>query len=232
MSRMNTFYTRPEPPAAARPREALGLPAQGTLYVCSQSHFKLHPDFDPVLAQIAEGDPEGHIILLLPDAGWLKVLQDRWAATHPILLERVRFLPRLDVDGFLALLDHADVLLDTLHFGGGNTFYESMAFGTPTVTWPAPFMRSRLTAGAYRQMGVAEAPIAERLEDYAGLALALGRDPERRARLRKALKAAAKAHLFSDMAAVREFEAFLTAAVEAAARGERLAEGWSPESAG
>ena len=63
---------------------------------------------------------------------------------------------------------------------------------------------------------------------YAPLALALGRDPARRARLRAALKATARAHLFADQAAVAEFETFLDAAVAAAGRGDHLPTGWRP----
>jgi len=38
--------------------------------------------------------------------------------------------------GFLHLQALADVLLDTIHFGGGNTSLEAFAFGTPVVTLP------------------------------------------------------------------------------------------------
>jgi len=104
-----------------------------------------------------------------------------------------------------------------------------MVYGTPVVTWPGRFMRGRIVAGAYRQMGIADAPIAEHVEDYAPLALALGRDPERRRALRQASVAAATTGLFADRRAVREFEAFLIAAVEAAARGGRLPSDWRPD---
>jgi hypothetical protein len=77
-------------------------------------------------------------------------------------------------------------------------------------------------------MGLADAPIAERLEDYAPLALALGRDPERRAAIRAASVLAARTEIYDDRRALREFEAFLEAAVESAGRGERLAAGWRP----
>lgn len=45
-------------------RAGLGLPASGTLYGCPQSLFKFHPDFDALLADIARGDPTGHIVLI------------------------------------------------------------------------------------------------------------------------------------------------------------------------
>ena len=96
------------------------------------------------------------------------------------------------------------------------------------MTTPGAFMRARIVAGAYEQMGLADAPVSATVEGYAPLALALGRDPARRARLRAELKAAAAAGLYADSAAAREFEAFLAAAVAAAAAGERLPSGWRP----
>ena len=101
-----------------------------------------------------------------------------------------------------------------------------MVSGTPVVTWPGRFGRGRNVAAAYRQMRVADAPVARQLEDYAPLALALGRDTERRRALRVASLEAAGRELFEDMQAVREFESFLEAAVAAAGRGELLPQGW------
>jgi protein O-GlcNAc transferase len=120
------------------------------------------------------------------------------------------------------------VLLDPLHFGSGNTFYDAMVTGTPVVTWPGRFARGRNVAAAYRQMGVTDAPVALHLKDYAPLALALGRDAERRRALRLASLKAAGRELFEDMQAVREFESFLESAVTAAGRGELLPAGWRP----
>jgi predicted O-linked N-acetylglucosamine transferase (SPINDLY family) len=132
-------------------------------------------------------------------------------------------------DRFMSVLSYMDVLLDPLHFGSGNTFYDAMVCGTPVVTWPGQFGRGRNVAAAYQQMGIADAPVAQRLEDYAPLALALGHDPARRQALREASLAAASQFLFEDMQAVREFESFLAAAVAAAGRGEKLTQEWTPD---
>jgi len=228
MGRLPGCYPRPAA-ALNLPRAALRLPEDGVLYGCPQSLFKLHPDFDPVLARIAEADPAGHIVLLAASSpGWTTALKERWAGTHPVLLDRVHFLPRLSHEGFMAHLAHIDVLLDPLHFGSGNTLYEAMAFGTPIVTWPGRFSRGRIVAAAYRQMGVADPPIAPTPEAYARVAIELGRDAGRRSALRAELQAKAREALYEDRLAVREFEAFLVAAVEAAARSERLPTGWRP----
>ncbi|MBF0127478.1 MAG: hypothetical protein HQM02_09730 [Magnetococcales bacterium] len=230
LSRLPCCYPMPVTPMKAIQRRELGLPGSGTLYGCPQTLFKFHPDFDGVLAEIATGDPEGRIVLLEGNvSGWSALLRARWAATHPVLLERVIFLPHQSHERFLALLACVDLLLDPVHFGSGNTFYEAMAFGTPCVTWPGRFMRGRIVAGAYRQMGVADPPVVARIQEYAPLALALGRDAKRRKALQKALLQ--RSHtLFSDRQVVRELERFFVAAVEAAGRKEKLPGGWTPAS--
>ena len=229
LNRIPCYYQPLAAPTQIPSRATLNLPETGTLYGCPQSLFKFHPDFDSVLETIAKGDPAGHIVLLEGEySAWTAQLKARWAKTAPLLLERVLFLPRLPMDRFMELIAHMDILLDPIHFGSGNTLYEAMIYGTPVVTWPGQFMRGRIVAGVYRQMGLVDAPIAHSLEDYAPLALALGRDPERRRLLRQASRDAAKGELFADMQAVREFETFIEAAVAAAGNGQKLPAGWRP----
>lgn len=231
LDRLPCFYEAPGAVTEVPARSAFGLPATGTLYACPQSLFKFHPDFDAILAGIASGDPEGHVVVLEgAQPAWNDLLRKRWAESGHAALERIHFVPRQPYERFLALMSIVDVLLDPIHFGSGNTLYEAVVHGTPIVTWPGRFMRGRIVAGAYRQMGLADAPVAGRLEDYAPLALALGRDPARRAALRAAARAKAGA-LFADHRAVREFETFISAAVAAAGRGEKLPAGWRPGAA-
>jgi protein O-GlcNAc transferase len=151
-------------------------------------------------------------------AAWKAALQKRWQERFPILLQRVTFLPRMSRPRFGELLARLDVLLDPIYFGSGNSMYEAMAVGTPIVTWAGPFMRGRIVAGAYAQMGLADAPIAKCLRDYAALALALGHSPQRRSALRKGIVETARKQLFDDAGAVRAFEDAVERAVMGRAR--------------
>ena len=229
LDRLPCHYELPAAPDQTISRGTLGLPETGVVFGCPQSLFKFHPDFDRVLAAIADGDPAARIVLLAGSTpAWTDQLRARWARTFPVLSERVVFLPRLSLDRFLALLDRVDVLLDPLHFGAGNSFYEAAALGAPTVTWPGRFMRGRIVAGAYRQMNLADAPVAVGPEAYASVALEWGRNPDRCRAFRRAIRQAATTELFADDRAVRAFETFLEAAVASAARGEKLPAGWRP----
>jgi predicted O-linked N-acetylglucosamine transferase (SPINDLY family) len=151
---MSNSYARPLPlPHAARAE--LGLPEAGTVYLCPQSLFKLHPDFDGLLAAILARDPAGAIVLLAPAQPLHAARLLARLARHvpPAALKRVRFAPWLAYDRFLALIAAADVMLDPIVFGGGNTSYEALALGIPVVTLAGTFLRGRLTLGMYRQMG-------------------------------------------------------------------------------
>jgi hypothetical protein len=46
-------------------------------------------------------------------------------------------------------------------------------------------MRGRVVAGAYKQMGLVDAPIADQLSNYANIAIDLGCDPEKRLYLKE-----------------------------------------------
>lgn len=214
LGRLPCFYPRPPSPGPVT-RADFGLPETGSLYGCPQSLFKLHPEFDAVLAEIAARDPTGWIVApAAPEPWWTMLLQARWERQAPGLLERVVFLPRVAGGDFARLCATFDVLLDPIHFGSGVTLYESLAAGTPTVTWPGRFARGRYVAGAYRQMDLADAPVAQGLGDYAALATALGADPDRRQALRTAT-VEALGELYEDTAAVRAFEGFILAATGA-----------------
>jgi predicted O-linked N-acetylglucosamine transferase (SPINDLY family) len=225
LPRLPSFY---ELPAGHRlDRAALGLPKTDVLYGCLQSLFKIHPQFDAVLAEIAAADPGARLLFIDSDPILSAALRKRWAR-FPVLGDRVQFLPRIPVADFLSLTGAMDVLLDPPHFGSGNTLYEAAGVGTPIVTWPGRFARGRIVAGAYAQMGISDAPVATALADYASLAVSLAHDPERRAALGERLRVGAEEQLFRDDQALRGLEAFFEASVAAAGRGEKLASGWRP----
>jgi predicted O-linked N-acetylglucosamine transferase (SPINDLY family) len=174
------------------------------------------------MADILARDSEAWIVTLDgTHPSWRMQLQQRWAAAHPILCARVIFHPRLPETRFKHLVCNMDVLLDPPHFGGGNTFYEAVAQGIPTVTWPGHFFRGRIAHGLYRLSGIADVPVVDDLADYAETAVRLAHDQEWRARLRTAFQNETDA-LFDDAAAVTELGAFFKAAADARHRGEKV----------
>jgi predicted O-linked N-acetylglucosamine transferase (SPINDLY family) len=211
-NKINTYYFEPKISSPIKDRAALGLPEDAHLYVCSQSLFKIHPDFDTVLGQILRGDPNGRLVLIEGMcADWRPLLLSRFRRTFPGEVDRVIFVPRLSQEDFLHLQARADVLLDTTHFGGGNTSYEAFAFGTPIVTRAGAFLRDRITYACYRQMGLADC-VATSDADYVRIALRLGTDPAWREQVRAEILAR-KHRLYEDPVALQELEAFFLGAV-------------------
>jgi predicted O-linked N-acetylglucosamine transferase (SPINDLY family) len=214
LDRVNTCYREPRLTTPARSRADFGLGEDAHLYVCTQTLFKFHPEFDAILGQILRGDPEGRVVLIEGQLGhWMQLLNDRFRRTIPDVAGRIVVLPRLSQEDFLHLQALADVLLDTLHFGGGNTSYEALAFGTPIVTLPGPFLRSRITYACYRQMGVLDC-IAEDPGEYVRIALRLGTDRPWRDSVRSRILDR-KHLLYEDDAAVQELERFFLEATTA-----------------
>jgi predicted O-linked N-acetylglucosamine transferase (SPINDLY family) len=215
LSRLPTSYRAPDssrvPADPAECRRRLGIRADGTLYVCAQSLFKLHPDNDAVFGEILRRDPTGQLVLLEgQSARWSATLAARFGRVFPEALGRVWFMPRQSSDNYLTLLRAADAVLDPLHWTGGNSTYEAFALGAPIVTWQGAFMRGRVTAAAARQAGVPDM-IAADTAQYVELALRLAHDPAWRAELATRLRAG-HVELFDDARAVRDLEAVFTRA--------------------
>lgn len=168
-------------------RATLKLPSSGRLYLCAASLFKLHPEMDPALRAILQGDPEGHLLLLDgpgngPD---LKTpLQARLSqGLDPSESLRLHFLPRLSQARFLHLLRQVDLLLETWPFGSANTLMEALQIGLPVLTLPGAYLRGRYAQTLLRLLDCPEL-IATNPIDYAERALQVAQDRRLNQRLR------------------------------------------------
>lgn len=221
LDRLPSYYWRPHHTAKAFTRSEMGFAEDAKLYVCPQSLFKLHPDFDLVLATLLRRDPKARLLLLSGvHKHWDRLLAARIARTFPDVVDRVIFVPRIPQTEFFRLLMMADVILDPPFFGGGNTSYEAFAMGLPIVTWPGSFMRGRVTEGCYRQMGFTEL-VADSLDSYVEIALRLANDDVWRERVKNEIAARASA-LYEDVGVIAELETFFRAAFDAHQRGDRI----------
>jgi len=200
-----------------RIREYFLLPAESKIFGCLQNFQKLHPDFDGVLEAIARRLPDALFVMVEPRVTHLaQIFLDRIATSAPTLAQRLLLLARMSRSEFMGLARCLDLILDPLHYGSGITMFETMASGTPTIALEGPFLRSRFVAGAYRQMGLADAPIASSIEEYVELAVALMSDDEKRLVLRQKIRNAAIHHLYDRLEMVRGFEDFAVDAISRA----------------
>ena len=207
------------PPAnLPKVRQYFLLPDDVRIFGCLQDFRKLHPDFDLVLEAIARRVPDALFVFVEPGIPCLgQIFLDRIANSAPTLAQRLVLLARMSRAEYMGLAGCLDLLLDPLHYGSGITVFETMATGTPTITLEGNFLRSRFLAGAYRQMGLVDAPIATSSEDYVELAVAMMGNDARRLALRERICQAALLHLYDRIEMVRGFEDF---AIEAIAQAK------------
>ena len=208
------YYYRPQSALPVKSRGALGLPQEGRIYLCPQTLFKLHPDFDDIAVDILRRDPLGHLVLIRQGVpNWADLTWRRLERLAPDIAGRIRFVPPQPGADFLALLAAADIVLDTVHFNGMNTSLEALSVGTPVVTLPSDQQRGRHTQGMYRKMGLTEC-IAADAADYASIALRIAGDRAYRQDLSRRILER-NVVLYEDIAVVREFERFFETAVSA-----------------
>jgi predicted O-linked N-acetylglucosamine transferase (SPINDLY family) len=209
------------PPQLTGPEASRGdfpLAADARWYVCHQTLFKIHPDFDQLVGEILRRDPRGVVVLFEgQQAHWTRLLQNRLMESIPDVIERVIFLPRLPYGDYLAFLRLADVLLDTLHFCAGTTTYHALSLGVPLVTLPGAFSRGRGTDAVYRRIGVFDC-IATDPEDYVRRAIAIANDRSLRQAIGRAFRERIGV-LFSNTGGAEEMGAFFVDAVRRAEAG-------------
>lgn len=206
---------------SAKGRTDFGLSKADTVFLSCQMPFKYLPKYDEVFPRIAREVPSARFIFFRhrKSEGLNKVFQARLRAAfddaglpfeqHVIISDWLNF------DDFQALLDVADLFLDTLGFSGFNTAMEALTAKLPVVTLEGEFMRGRLAAAILRQIDVTE-PIAATVDDFTRIAIELGQSHERRKMLRGRIGAALPS-AWNDLAPVRALEEFLLKAVRDAA---------------
>ena len=210
-SRLPVYYERPETPARKYVPADFGLPQDRRIYLCPQSLYKFHPDFDAALAAILDRDPKAALVAIEGKHPlWEQALRRRFAATFEHDPARIIFLPRLSPADFVGALTMADAVLDTFHFGGGNTTIEALAQDVPVATLPGPFLRGRISLACYRQMGI-DGPVAETVDEYVDMAVRLAGDRDYRQAFSREI-GQAKGELFEDAQALAEFEDFFETA--------------------
>ncbi len=204
MPLLGTYYERPRSGTEAASRPAV-IPPNAHLYCCPQSLFKFHPDNDAVFRNILTKDPKGVLVLIEGRVDeWTNRLRTRWKSTMPDVADRVIFLPPLPLPEYLQLLRSSDVVLDPLHFGGGNSSYEALAMNVPVVTLPSEFLRGRITLALYKRMEMLDC-VATSADDYVTKAVQIANDRAVRGELVQKIKARAPI-LFENSDEVRCFE--------------------------
>ena len=180
-------------------------------YFCSQNLMKMHPNFDEIVGKILNKDKKSKIFFIKDnDEIMSKKLLKRFKKNSLIDLDRVKFFEKMGVEDYINICGSSSVLLDTLYFGAGNSFHESMFYGTPTVTMPTDYLKSRIVLGAYKQMKIDKPPVVNSIDEYVDCAIELANlDKYKMLELKKHLQKSADKHLFENKEFIQEFNGIL-----------------------
>jgi CRISPR-associated protein Csy1 len=203
---IGTTYPRPEFRGPAT-RGQFDLPEGVPLLLCPQSLFKIHPDNDRLFARVLGAVPSARLVFFEGRHPRLTAAFGARLAAAGIPSERTVFLPPCGHEEYLRVNAVCDIMLDTVHWSGGNTSLDALATGLPIVTLPGAFMRSRQSAGMLRLMGVDEL-IAKDADDYVAIAARACSDRDWRLALVERI-IAAQSRVFDDPAPMAALTAFL-----------------------
>ena len=203
---IGTRYEMPVVPVAAT-RERFGLPLQSPLLLCPQSLFKIHPDNDALYARVLRELPAAEFVFFEGRDPTLTAAFRSRLTVAGIAAEKMHFLPQCEHEDFLRVMLLCDLMLDTLHWSGGNSSLDALACGLPIVTLPGRFMRGRQSAGMLGLMGIDELVAAD-ADHYVAIAARLVRDHAWRAGLVDRIRAL-HPRIFNDAAPIDALAAFL-----------------------
>jgi len=178
------------------------------IYSCPQTLFKLHPDFDKVIHEILTKDKKAKIFFIKDKNGtFYKKILERLKKKISKDIDRVTFINQLEKTEYIHHCGRASVLLDPLYFGAGNSFHESMVYGTPTVTMPTKFLKTKIVEGAYKQMKIQNPPVVTNLDDYVSIAVEIANtDTDKLLELKKYYAECAEKNLFENKEALKSFQ--------------------------
>ena len=176
-----------------------------------QKPFKLHPEFDVLVAGIQKEDPNAIIILHEEHEQHGKEIFEKRLKSAGCDMQRISFLPFQSHHKLLALYMLSDIILDSYPAGGCTTTREVLELGKIVVTLPAKYLGSRWSLAYYGMLGdqiLNDLVIAENADDYIKKASTLGKN----ASLRKETEDRIKKHrhkLFHSQQAITEWTKIL-----------------------
>ena len=124
---------------------------------------KISRDVIALWSQLLRALPTATMVLGgFPPAGQYDTLLN-WFTEESIALERLRFYPKTNMQGYLALHHQIDFCLDTFPFNGGITTMHALWMGVPTLALAGATVGGRMGAGILGHVALDEfvAPDAE-----------------------------------------------------------------------
>ncbi|EME69797.1 SPY protein [Paramagnetospirillum caucaseum] len=204
-------YLPSDPDRAAVPgtpaRGACGLPEDGVILCAFHNAYKINPPLFDVWMRVLAQVP-GSVLWLLDGSARANLCRE--AKACGIDPGRLVFAPRVGIGAYLARHRLADLYLDTLPYNAHGSAADALWMGVPVVTCLGRTFPGRVAASVLKAAGLPEL-VTRTPAQYEELVLALARDSERRAGLRRRLAEAKSASaLFDNARFTRDIETAFT----------------------
>jgi predicted O-linked N-acetylglucosamine transferase (SPINDLY family) len=189
-------------------RPEAGLPEKGFVFCCFNDSGKITPEIFDVWMRLLKETDRSLLWLLENNPDATRNLR-REAEARAVDGNRLIFAPHAKLADHLARHRLADIFLDTLPYGAHTTASDALWAGVPVLTCEGSTFAGRVAASLLHAVGMPEL-IANSLEDYAGMAVRLARDPTELAGVRAKLARHRDTYpLFDTALFTRNFEAAL-----------------------
>jgi len=172
-------------------RAALGLPEDGVVFGCFNSHRKIDRESFATWLAVLKQVPGSTLWLLAPPDA-VAARYRAVAAAEGVAPERLTFAPTARRAAHLARLQQADLMLDTLIYGAHTTCSDALRAGVPMLTVRGERFAARVGASLLTRAGLPEL-VHENPRDMIATAVRLGTDAAARAALRRKLAASVAA---------------------------------------
>jgi predicted O-linked N-acetylglucosamine transferase (SPINDLY family) len=165
------------------------LPALSTGFItfgCLNNFAKVTGRALDLWSQVLRGVPNSRLLMLAPPGKVRQRTVDRFVAGG-VAGDRIGFLDRGDVPGYLGLYHKMDISLDPLPYTGHSTTLDSLWMGVPVVTLSGDTVVSRGSVTGLTHTGLTQL-IATDEQQYVEIAGRLARDHAALSHLRASLR--------------------------------------------
>ena len=166
-------------------RAALGLPSEGFVFCCFNNAYKITPEIFGVWANILKKVDNSVLWLLRTNPAAARNLANE-AQQRGVNASRLIFADHMPLSDHLARHRAADLFLDTLPYNAHTTASDALWAGLPVLTCTGHTFPGRVATSLLKASGLPEM-IAQTLQAYEDLAVALSQDPARLAHIRRKL---------------------------------------------
>lgn len=174
-------------------RTECNLPAEGFVFCSFNQSFKFEPAVAATWMRLLAAVP-GSVLWLLDTNDAAKAVLRGLAEREAVASSRLVFAPWIAKPEHLARMRLADLFLDTHTCNAHTTASDAFAAEVPVLTWPSTQFAGRVAESLVRAAGLDEL-VAGSLTDYEDRGLALVREPQRLAQIRKRLAQARRSRI-------------------------------------